>query len=280
MYERWRGEAGRSFDLGRMSVGDLLRAFASHPAIHAYAALFVLAVAATWHWGGNPVRVVLAVLAAVALYPFVEYGLHRWVLHGRFLYRMPWTAALWKRVHFDHHQDPHRLDVLFGGLSNTLPTIALFTLPLGWAIAGPGGAAAAFAAGLALMAGYELCHAMQHLHVQPRGRYLRRIKRLHLAHHFHEESSNYGITGNLIDRLFGTYDEAPQRRPRSRTTFNLGYDEAEAARYPWVARLTGAPPREGPPRSGRDTARDGARHGVRAPSDASTNDRARDRVHG
>lgn len=272
MYKRWRGDAGRGFDLGRMSVGDLLRAFASHPAIHAYAALFVLAVAAAWYWGGDPARLALAAVATFAAYPFVEYGLHRWILHGRFLYRMPWTAALWKRVHFDHHQDPHRLDVLFGGLSNTLPTIALFTLPLGWGIAGPGGAATAFAAGLALMAGYELCHAMQHLRVQPRSRYLRRIKRLHLAHHFHEESSNYGITGNLIDRLFGTYDEAPQRRPRSRTTFNLGYDETEASRFPWVARLTGAPPREGPPRPDRDKARDEGHGG--------THERVRDPVQG
>ena len=27
-------------------------------------------------------------------------------------------------------------------------------------------------------------------------------------------------------------------RPRSRTVFNLGYDDAEAARYPYVAALT------------------------------------------
>jgi hypothetical protein len=32
--------------------------------------------------------------------------------------------------------------------------------------------------------------------------------------------------------------------------FNLGYDRAEAARFPWVEKLTGAPPRDRPARPG------------------------------
>ena len=40
--------------------------------------------------------------------------------------------------------------------------------------------------------------------------------------------------------------------PRSMTAFNLSYDREEAARYPHVARLTGAPPRDWPPLAGED----------------------------
>ena len=47
-------------------------------------------------------------LVTVVAYPLVWYLLHRFVLHGSFLYRSRWTAALWKRIHFDHHRDPAR----------------------------------------------------------------------------------------------------------------------------------------------------------------------------
>ena len=51
------------------------------------------------------------------------------------------------------------------------------------------------------------------------------------------------------DRLFGTYYPDTKAFPESPTTFNLGYTEAEAERYPWVAELSdmtiaGGVPRE------------------------------------
>ena len=87
-----------------------------------------------------------AAAAAVLGYPLVWYLLHRYVLHGRLLYRFPQTAALWKRIHFDHHQDPNDLGVLFGALYTTLPTIFIVTAPIGWLIGGASAAAAAFSA--------------------------------------------------------------------------------------------------------------------------------------
>ena len=30
------------------------------------------------------------------LYPLVEYAVHRWLLHSRFLYKQAWTAKVWK----------------------------------------------------------------------------------------------------------------------------------------------------------------------------------------
>ena len=65
------------------------------------------------------------------------------------------------------------------------------------------------------------------------------MKRLHLAHHFHNETGNFGITNFLWDRFFKTLYERPRDVPRSPTTFNLGYTEAEAEHYPWVADLSG-----------------------------------------
>ena len=168
------------------------------------------------------------------------YLIHRFILHGRFLYRSPYTAALWKRIHYDHHVNPNDLHVLFGALSTTVPTIAVLMAPLGWLIGGAAGAMAALATGFILICFYEFCHCVQHLSFKPRSTYLRRIKKRHLAHHFHYERANYGITNFGWDRMFGTFYDDPKEVPRSATVFNLGYTADEVARYPWVAERTPA----------------------------------------
>ena len=229
---------GRKYFLDKMTLGDLVVAFFTHHSILVYLAIaaasiaYALATAASWH---GPV---FAVLAVLALYPFVEYALHRWVLHNRLLYKSPVTAKVWKRIHYDHHQNPHDLSVLFGALYTTLPPIFLLTLPIGWAIGGAPAAAAALATGTLVFAGYEFCHCVQHLPFTPGNAWLREIKKHHLAHHFHSEQGNFGITQGLWDRILGTGYDSPRAVPRSATTHNLGYDEAERRRYPWVGELS------------------------------------------
>lgn len=224
--------------LNRMGFRDLLLAYFTYYAIQVYllcviaGAILAAILAESWH---GPV---LAAVATVVIYPVVEYLVHRFVLHSRLLYRSPLTAKVWKRIHYDHHQNPNDLSVLFGALYTTLPTIALITLPLGALIGGRAGAAAAFAAGCGVFAFYEFCHCVQHLPVTPQHRWLRDIKRRHLAHHFHNELGNFGITSSLVDRIVGTFYDPPNTRPKSPTVFNLGYAGPERERYPWVARLS------------------------------------------
>lgn len=229
--------SGRSHDLGKMGMRELVGAFFTYPTVLLYFALLAGCAYGAVRTGvaGEPVRGAIAALAAVLIYPLVWYGLHRWVLHGKQLYKFPLTAALWKRIHFDHHQDPHRLDVLFGSPTNTLPTIFLVTGGVGWLIGGWPAAFSAAAGGLAATLVYEFCHCIQHLNYQPKNPWLVRIKKLHMAHHFHNETGNFGIISFWPDRLFGTLYEDAGMRGRSPTVFNLGYDAAEAARYPWVA---------------------------------------------
>lgn len=199
----------------------------------------MLGVLFSRHETSSPVLLGLSVFATLIAYPFVEYSVHRFILHGRYLYRFPWTAALWKRIHYDHHQDPNDIRVLFGALSTTLPTIAIATSPIGFLIAGLPGVAVSFATGLACFMVYELCHCMQHLRITPRNKFLRRIKRHHLLHHFHNEQGNFGITSTLCDRIFGSLYGSTEEVPASLTVSNLGYAEQEQAHYPWVAQLSG-----------------------------------------
>ena len=244
LLETWKG---RSFDLGRMTFGELLRAYATYYAIQVYAALSVLGLAATVWLAEGWLAPLLSAAVIVVLYPVVWYLLHRFVLHGHFLYKWQATAAVWKRIHFDHHQDPHRLEVLFGALYTTLPTIAIVSLPVGWAIGGPAGAAAGFTAGLVTTCVYEFVHCIQHLNFKPRNRLLKGLKERHLLHHFHHEDGNYGITTFAVDKALGTYYGRARERPRSPHVFNLGYDAEEAKRYPWVAELSEGDPRDRPP---------------------------------
>jgi hypothetical protein len=246
---RWMW-TGRSYDLGKMSFRDLAIAYSTYYAIHAYLFVAVISGIVAVHSATNWVRVVAAAAASIVLYPFAWYLIHRFILHGRWLYKSRWTAASWKRIHFDHHQDPHRLEVLFGALWTTLPTIAAVTVPIGWLVGGAAGAAAALSAGLITTCAYEFAHCIQHLNYKPKSAFLKRIKQRHLAHHFHSERGNYGIMSFLPDRLFGTWYGGARDIPRSPTTFNLGYDRAEAARYPYVAQLTGSAPRDRPPSAG------------------------------
>jgi sterol desaturase/sphingolipid hydroxylase (fatty acid hydroxylase superfamily) len=249
-YAWGRAWHGRSYDLGRMTLPELWAAYVTHPAIDVYVLLCVAAAAVALSTATRWESVAVPALLAVAVYPVAWYLIHRYILHGRWLYRMRWSAALWKRIHFDHHQDPDRLDVLFGSPGNTLPTIAAVTIPIGYAVAAVPGAASAFAAGLATTCVYEFVHCIQHLNYQPRSRLVRYLKQSHLLHHFHSELGNYGIVSFLPDRLLGTYYRDARACPRSTSVYNLGYDLEEARRYPWVMNATGAPPRGGPPSRG------------------------------
>jgi sterol desaturase/sphingolipid hydroxylase (fatty acid hydroxylase superfamily) len=247
--------AGRRHQLNRMTFRELLVAYFTHHSILVYLVLTTLAMGFAIAWTASPWPPVLAAVVVVMVYPLVEYLMHRFVLHAPFLYRHKATAALWKRIHFDHHQNPNDLAELFGALYTTLPTIFLIATPVGWFVGGPAGSAAAFATALALFAGYEFCHCVQHLPFTPRRQWLRTLKKHHLAHHFHSEQGNFGITSIIWDRVLGTLYRQPQEIAKSPTVHNLGYAGAEREAYPWVAELSAddatytAARRRGPGRS-------------------------------
>ncbi|MEM7222911.1 MAG: sterol desaturase family protein [Pseudomonadota bacterium] len=235
---------GRTHDLGRMTLPDLVKVYFTYPTVLTYIALGLVAGGLGLWLAESLWPLALTALVAALVYPLVEYLLHRFVLHSTFLYKNPRTAALWKRIHYDHHQNPHDLSVLFGALHTTLPVVVLITLPIGLAIGGLPAALFGFAAGMALISIYEFCHCMQHLNHMPKSAYLKRIKRLHLAHHFHNETGNFGITSFFLDRWLGTLYERAKDKPKSPTVNNLGYRGAEKQRYPWVAELSREPDAE------------------------------------
>ncbi len=238
----------RSHYLNRMTLRELVVAYFQYYAIQAYLVLAAIAGWYAWQHVDNVPRALIGVAFAIIAYPAIWYALHRWVLHSQWMYKSPLFARTWKRIHYDHHQDPNHLEVLFGALYTTLPTIALATMPIGYALDGWGGAAAALSSGLLMTCFYEFCHCIQHLSYKPKAKWLADMKARHMAHHFHDETGNFGITNFAWDKLFGTFYEREERPAKSPTVFNLGYTPEVARRYPWVMAMSGGVVATGHPR--------------------------------
>ncbi|MBA43405.1 MAG: fatty acid hydroxylase [Magnetococcales bacterium] len=230
----------QEYRLDEMTLPEFWKAFFLYPDVHIYICLAILSAAAAFIFGITLGEVAITAVTVAVVYPMAWYLLHRYVLHGNYLYRSKMTAPIWKRIHFDHHRDPYDLTVLFGALYTTIPTIFLVVAPVGYLIGGLAGIAMAFCFGIVVTCFYEFNHCIQHLNYEPKSNFVKKIKHHHLQHHFFNENYNYGITSYWPDRLFKTFEEKPKNMKggKSSTVFNLGYTYSEVEKYPWVARLT------------------------------------------
>ena len=182
----------------------------AHPATPAV--IFLPAVAILGFLAVRDLGAPTALLAAAGGYVFwtlCEYWGHRVVFHfepedglGR---RLHWMIH---GVHHDHPNDPRRL-VLPPAFS--VPLALLFLLgfvavlgtPLAWGIA------AGFYLGYVI---YDTLHFLLH-HTHPKGRAGRRLRELHMRHHFEDHERGYGVSAPWWDIVFGT---RPRRRGAAR----------------------------------------------------------------
>lgn len=166
---------------------------------------------------------------------FVEYAMHRFLLHRE----PPRDQGVFNelyRSHIGHHEFPnnpefftggdHWYPLKFGALSVVIHTAIL------WPFLGLPGAfltayVALFAGSVSAYAFYEYCHTLAHLAV-PKGWFGQHITRTHLAHHFQDHDATFHVSFgmNWIDRLFGTkHDRALAREQFDRETIlSLGMD--------------------------------------------------------
>jgi dihydroceramide fatty acyl 2-hydroxylase len=129
-----------------------------------------------------------------------EYWLHRIVFHfepekgvGA---RLHWMIH---GVHHDHPNDPLRL-VMPPSVSVPLAALMLWGF---WAVMGYD---AMLVFGGAFLSGY-LAYDMLHYHVHhhtPRTALGRRLRELHMRHHFQDDERGFGISAPYWDRVFGT----------------------------------------------------------------------------
>jgi hypothetical protein len=192
----------------RMFKSDLLdRLSRVHPAVPLI--IFLPVIAGLSVAGG----VVTGLLEAVAwfaggwlFWTLTEYWLHRVVFHfdadNELAHRFHFMIH---GVHHDHPNDPLRL-VMPPGAS--IPLAALFLL--GFHAVLPSGGWMVFSGGF--LAGY-LTYDMLHFHVhhhRPRTALGRKLRQLHMRHHFQDHSTGFGVSAPFWDHVFGT---KPKRKP-------------------------------------------------------------------
>jgi len=179
-----------------------------HPAVPvliflpAIVALFALGVGRAGFWNA-----VGLALGGYAVWTLTEYWLHRVVFHFEpekgIGARLHWMIH---GVHHDHPNDPMRLVM---PPSASIPLALLFAA-LFWTVLG-GHWWLPFTAGF--LAGY-LAYDMIHYHVhhhRPRTRVGRRLRELHMRHHFQDDERGFGVSAPYWDHVFGT---PPEKRAR------------------------------------------------------------------
>jgi hypothetical protein len=177
----------------------------------------------------------LAVAYGILMQFFVEYAMHRFLLHRE----PPTDQSLFNdlyRSHIGHHEFPAEPEFFTGGdnwyaLRFGLISVALHTLLL-WPFVGlqtalVWSAVALFVGSVPAFAFYEFCHTLAHINV-PKGWFGQHVTRRHLAHHFQDHNATFHVSIGMgwIDRLFGTDHDPDTARARydRKTILSMGMD--------------------------------------------------------
>ena len=185
---------------------------ARRPSGYVLASATLTALGVRRRLGRVGVQDAVAVLLVAAAQPFVEWGLHRLVLHGR-PRRVVGRTVDPGAVHRRHHAEPDDVAGLLLGGRFALADAGLAAT----AVAAAGAATAPLlgrfparavatgaAAGVAGLARYEWCHLLVHSGARLRSSRLRRLRAHHMAHHHRDETRWLGVSSDLADRWFGT----------------------------------------------------------------------------
>jgi hypothetical protein len=154
------------------------------------------------------------VAVGALLFYLSEYTTHRFMFHAR-PSSWAWLRTKQHRLHYDHHAEPTRLDLLFLPLWYVLPNL-LVTSVLAYAVLrNPGQVAALVLGAMLALLHYEWVHLAAHMPYKPRTAAGRWMKRYHLRHHFVNEKLWYGVSNPAMDVLYRTFRD-PREGARSR----------------------------------------------------------------
>lgn len=194
----------------------MLRTFFKHGSNGVLAA-GILAVLALWAFGGAALSPLWIVIGALFFY-LSEYSWHRFAFHAP-PSRWAWLRKMQHRLHYDHHSEPNRLDLLFLPawflVPNLIVTGVLMSLIFG--------IERVPSLLLGIMLGvlhYEWAHYLAHIPYQPRTSFGRWMKQYHLRHHFISEKLWFGVSNPSLDLLYRTY-RPPKEVEKSDTVRKL-----------------------------------------------------------
>jgi hypothetical protein len=205
-----------------VSLADAAREFWRHPTPWLLSGAFLISLVARiavgdWRWSDAVLP-----LAVLAVFPFVEWIIHVFVLHWR-----PRRIAglmvdsVLARKHREHHSDPRivplifiPLQSLFGAFGAALVTAFVLIPRLGLGLT-----FLVTVSGIGVV--YEWSHYLVHTDYKPKSWFYKRLYRNHRWHHFKNEHYWFAVTTpGIADRVLGTYPD-PQTVPTSPTAKNL-----------------------------------------------------------
>ena len=146
----------------------------------------------------------VAVAIGALVFFISEYTTHRFMLHAPPQKNL-FVLKLQHRLHYDHHIDPARLDLLFLPLWFAVPAAALtfgiyFAVTRSWTVS-----ATLLLGSLLGLLWYEWVHFVAHIPFVPKTPFGRWIKKYHLRHHFKNERMWFGVTNPSMDVVGRTY---------------------------------------------------------------------------
>ena len=143
-------------------------------------------------------------VVGAALFFVSEYTTHRFMFHAA-PSKNAFVLKLQHRLHYDHHIDPPKLELLFLPVWFVVPT-AIAYLAVFFAVTRSSGPALSLLFGsLAGLAYYEWVHYVAHVPFAPKTAIGRYVKKYHLWHHFKNERLWFGVTNPSMDYVMGTY---------------------------------------------------------------------------
>ncbi|MBH8607230.1 sterol desaturase family protein [Thermoactinomyces sp. CICC 10521] len=159
----------------------------------------------TLAWANSLVTVAVF-LGGVALYAIAEYGTHRFLFHLP-PPKHPFLLKLLKRLHYDHHEDPDKLELLFLPLWYSVPQFVLVG-SIVYLVTGKIAITTTFLSGAVLYhLYYEWKHYIAHRPIKPLTPWGKKLKKYHLLHHFKNEHYWFGVTNPAMDHLFRTFPD-------------------------------------------------------------------------
>ena len=155
-------------------------------------------------------------LAGLAAWTFIEYALHRYVLHGLHPFR---------RWHAVHHERPTAL-ICTPTILSAMLICALVFLPALLL----GGAWRACALTIGLLIGYLIYAITHHAthHWRANGAWMLQRKHWHALHHHIGQPGHYGVTSAFWDHVFGSIG---QPRDGTAKQAGKGHDKRMPAKY-------------------------------------------------
>jgi 4-hydroxysphinganine ceramide fatty acyl 2-hydroxylase len=184
---------------------------------NAWLVLGLAVLVAAFAAGVFPFSLFWLVTGALTFY-VSEYGFHRFAFHAE-PSRFAFIRKLQHRLHYDHHTEPDRLDLLFLPVWFLVPNLALtalgFAIIFGWSVA-----ASAMCGVMLAIFHYEWVHCVAHIPYRPCTRIGKWIKQYHLRHHFISEKFWFGVSNPSMDFIGRTYKVATEVK-RSATTRKL-----------------------------------------------------------